>query len=811
MRVATDTQLLEVDPGEVASVRVEIVNTGKVIDGLTARIIGLPEESVRAEPALLPLFPDATGEVTLSVTVPATHPAGRHPLTVEVVSHGARLPSAFVDVDMQVAAHPAMSVAPKPRVIRSRRQGRFVLEVANEGNVALEVSLRATDTDRAVTAVFTPASLRVPAGSTAPVLLTVKGPRMWLGAEIDRVVAVELIATQADLLPPDTLGNAAEVSASNPETAAALGEPLRLQQETSVRLRQRPQLSRGLLTALILASIVALWAGAFLLGLNKVFAGDPSTKDAPASFFAASQTGIGAGAGGTGAAGAAGAAPAGALPKSGQVPVGIGSTISGTVTATSDHKGVGRILVEALRQTPKGLIVVSSAATQSDGSYTVAGLFPTEYLLRFTSAGFKTIWYPSASTQVGATPVAAIAQGATTGVNAVVTGDLASMSGTVDPGDTLTPITTTVAVRSLVGSAAATPLATTTTAPDGSYKLGSLPAPASYELTFTAPGYEPTTLVDTVSGGQQRLEPIVRLGVGNGQISGLVTSAGGGLGGVTVSTTVGGTALAITTPTTGAVGSFVLGALPTPATYVITFAREGYGAQTTVIDLTAGQSRANLAIALASGTGSVSGCVTLGSGCNPGEGGLGGATVRVGGAATTGSTGTPGTGADGSAGSGSSTGDSADGATASAADVPTTTTLTQGATGTFAVNGLTAPGSYTITVTLPGYQPASVPVTLSGTGPPPSIRITLTTQVGSIVGRVSDSSGPHPGATVTATDGKQNWTTTAAGTDGSYLLDGLQPGTYSVTTTATGKTQQTALVIVSAGKSSAQNLTLGNG
>ena len=267
-----------------------------------------------------------------------------------------------------------------------------------------------------------------------------------------------------------------------------------------------------------------------------------------------------------------GAAPAGALPKSGQVPVGIGSTISGTVTAQSDHKGVGRILVEALRQTPKGLIVVSSAATQADGSYTVAGLFPTEYLLRFTSAGFQTIWYPSATGQAGAASVRPLRKGPPP-ASTLSSPAIRRAWRAVDPGDTLTPVTTTVAVRSLVGSAAATPLATTTTAADGSYRLAGLPAPGSYELTFTAPGYQPTTLVDTVTGGQQRLEPTVRLAVGNGQISGLVTSGGGGLGGVTVSTTVGGTALSITTPTTGAVGSFVLGELPTPATYVITFAR----------------------------------------------------------------------------------------------------------------------------------------------------------------------------------------------------------------------------------------------
>src|SRR5207244_11716951 len=99
MRVASDTRQLDVDPGGTAAVVLEVVNTGAVIDGITARVIGLPDQLVTAQPALLPLFPDASGQLTLSLAVPQTHPAGRHALTVEVVSHGARLPSQFLDVD----------------------------------------------------------------------------------------------------------------------------------------------------------------------------------------------------------------------------------------------------------------------------------------------------------------------------------------------------------------------------------------------------------------------------------------------------------------------------------------------------------------------------------------------------------------------------------------------------------------------------------------------------------------------------------------------------------------------------------------
>ena len=199
MRAATDNRLLEVDPGATTSVVVDVVNTGAVIDGVTASVIGLAPEFVQTQPSLLPLFPATSGQLTVSLAVPPTHPAGRHQITVELVSHGAHLPAQYLDVDLDVSARPAMSMTPVPRVVRARRSGRFVLEVANTGNVPLDVTMQAVDVDRSIRATFTPPQLRVEPGSVAPVLLNVRGPRQFTGSEADRAVAVSATATRADL------------------------------------------------------------------------------------------------------------------------------------------------------------------------------------------------------------------------------------------------------------------------------------------------------------------------------------------------------------------------------------------------------------------------------------------------------------------------------------------------------------------------------------------------------------------------------------------------------------------------------------
>jgi hypothetical protein len=765
VQVSADTQLLEVEPGTRASVVVEVVNTGAVIDGVTARVIGLPEESVRSDPPLLPLFPEATGLLTLDLAVPSTYPAGRHPLTVEVMSHGAKVATQFIDLSLEVAPRPGMSMAATPRVVRARRQGKFVLQLVNTGNLPLAVQLRGVDVDRTVQARFTPEQLTLAAGATVAVLATIRGPRMLFGAEIERIVTVEATARRADQPGDDE----APV-------------PIESTHEIPLRLKQRPVVSRGPLTALILASIVALWALVFLFGLDHVFASDPMTKAVPASFFAA-----GTGSGGASdssispAALTTGGAPAGALPKNGQMPPGLGGSITGTVTAASDHEPVGRILVEALRQGANGPVVVSSAATQTDGTYTLAGLFPTGYYVRFSAAGYTPVYYPAAADQSSGQLVTATAQGTTDGVDAVITGLPASVSGSIDPGDSLTPVPTTVIARPLA-SASSAPAAKTVTAADGSYTLQNLPAPGTYELSFTATGYQTTTIVDTVSGGQQRLEPTVQLAVGVGQISGTVTDGTAPLGGVTVSTTVGGQALTLTTPTTGTVGVFVLGNLPTPATYVLTFTKAGYGAQTMVIDLTAGENRPGLTVPLASGTGSVTGTLVDSAGQ-----GLGGATVTVGGSTVVGGTG---------------------------ATAPSTTTLTSGLVGGFVVNGLTAPGSYTLTFTLAGYAPTTVPVTLSGTGAPAKLAVTLSTQLGQVKGQITGPGGiGYIGATITATDGVHTFTSTSTGASsglpqGGYVIAGLQPGTYTLTATAPSLSPQTALITITAGKTTTQSLAL---
>lgn len=723
LRVLSATDVVHVPPDGSGEVSLDVVNTGVVIDAISARVIGLPAEVTSITPAMLPLFPDASGQIVVRLDLPGTFPSGRHPVTVELTGQAPGGPVAHHDLDVVVGTWPQLSLAASPSAIRTYRKARYDVHVRNTGNVPLDVALHVGDGDRALQTTITPSTLTVAPGGLARAAVTALAPRRFLGSEQDRAL---------------------RVAASAPDVDESL----------ALVLKQRPMLSRGMLTALTLLAIIVVWAAIFLVGIAGVMGSDPLTKTVPASFFAAAQA-------------QDGAPPADALPRDGRLPAGVGATLAGAVTGATDGEGIGRITVDALRQGRDGLVVEGSTATQADGSFTLSGLFPGDYLLRFTAEGFDELWFPEAADDAGAEPVPARAQEVTEDLTAVLTGDPGQISGTVDVGEVTEPVTATVTARATWTAEDEEITAQAQTGTDGSYTLPDLPAPGTYELTVTAEGYAPTTITERITGGQHRFASDVRLGAASGAIAGMVDDGATPLGGVAVTTTVGDTEVAVGTPTIGAVGTFIVPGLPTPGTYVLTFTKDGYTPQTVVIDLSAGESRTDLSVSMAGGAGTVSGRVTDSDGA-----GLGAVDVTVGGAA----------------------------ATVSA------TTLTDGEVGAFTIAGLES-GSYTLTFSRDGYLPVTVPVDLTeGTADP--VAVTLRPAVGTIDGYVTSGGRGLAGAEIEATDGRQVWSTTTTDpprtesgrpATGYFQLGGLPEGSYTLSVRRDGEPVASALVTVSAG------------
>ena len=181
MRVTAGATLVDLDPGSSTAVELDIINTGPVIDGITARVIGLPEPQVSTKPPVLALFPEATGRLTVNLGVPAAFPAGRHPVTVEVHSRQDGIGPEYLDLDLLVPERAGFTIAVRPQVVRARRTARFVVTVANTGNTRLEVGLAATDPEKATTPAVTPQRVQLEPSRSADLLVEIRGPRMLFG------------------------------------------------------------------------------------------------------------------------------------------------------------------------------------------------------------------------------------------------------------------------------------------------------------------------------------------------------------------------------------------------------------------------------------------------------------------------------------------------------------------------------------------------------------------------------------------------------------------------------------------------------
>jgi len=750
MRVLLRDGTVTVTPGQPVVVTIEVTNTLSAIDGVSARVIGPEGVTCTSEPALLPLFPDTTGIVTMVVSFPTTLAAGPYQAEVQVFS--AVQPDQPGSVPLEVVILPKVGVelTVVPPVRAGRHRATFTVMCDNTGNTVLDVALAASDPNRAIRSKFQPPLLLVGPGESAASQYSIKARRHFLGGEISHAIKI--------------LGSAPD-----------------LEVEAQARFRQSPVIPRGVRTILVLGLILAAWACAFLFGLNKAFSSDPLTKAVPPSFYAAAKVSPGGNALGLIAGVSSDAAPAGAVPKQGVVE-GVGGTISGSVLAASTDQGIGRITIQAWRDSTTGPTVAASAATAADGTYSLIGLLPDDYRLEFSALGFNTLWYPATTSEAAATPVTVNAMGLTSAQTVTVTGMPGSITGTVNTG-TATPVPVTVSVLPELGTNSPKPPKVTTNS-SGQYFVPNLPTPGTYDLSFSANGYQPGSDVETLDGGDARIANTVVLTAAGAEIDGVVTNGTNPLGGVAITATANGQTTTSATPTTGAIGHFSLTNLASPATYVLTFTKAGFGTKTISVQLTPGQPDNSLTVALAAGTGTVSGlvsglpypCATCAVGPLPGV------TVTVNGGS---------------------------------APVTTQTLTAGGSTGDYLISGLATPGNYTLTFSGSGYTSETLSVALSAGGSESGANVTLPLSVGVISGTVYSNANNPPtllgGVTVTVSNGNpadvrttvtapsESHTPEPANPEANFAIPALPAGGYSVTFSLSGYTSQTLFINVPAG------------
>ena len=546
MRARLTTQQYSAFVGVPFEIIVQVQNDEQIIKEVHARPGFIPSEAYVSRPLVISLFPAETADIQLEITLPRETPAGLYQLPIEVSDENG--PIGTLTADIQVAPFDELSISVSPRVTAAGSKTSFVVTTTNRGNRPTGVSLTAADADRALKFTIEPRRAQLEGGQAVAFSVNAKGKRPFVGNAVPRAIQID-IATRSN---------------TTSET---------------VTFTQKPRLSRGLLTALLLLSIILIWALVFSAGFRSALAGQKPKKAVNSAWVT------------------------GAKPDPS---VSIGS-ISTKIVAASDGRPLARMIISA--ELVDKSRPATAASSDEDGVVTLSGLTTGIYKLTVSGDGYVDQTVSQTVRVVPSDEPIVLEQ------DIAMVGNPASIKGLTSGGDPA-PVST-VEARLMVNEVPSSEVITATSDATGLFAIENMPSPGRYRLTFTAVGFEPIQLFQEVAAGETVTMPTVKLQAGPGSVTGMVVDQNGiPLGGAAITATAGSDVIATVTPTSGAeVGKFVLSELRTPATYLMQISLEGYGTQTQTIKVGPGESVVlTTSIIMSKGTGVVRGAVTDESG-----------------------------------------------------------------------------------------------------------------------------------------------------------------------------------------------------
>ncbi|HTW07192.1 MAG TPA: carboxypeptidase regulatory-like domain-containing protein, partial [Acidimicrobiales bacterium] len=662
-------------PGQPFSLSIDISNTTELIDAVAVSVDGLPGSTVSTSPSELELFPNASGSVTVRVQLPKDFRAGKYSARVSASSRAtpAEVASCEFSLDVEPVTRAAVTIKPLTRT--GHRKSHFSIEVDNLGNTDLDVALDASDPERELRLSCAPARLVMGPGSSQYVRLGVRAPHKLFGSEKARqvrvganavpvrdgstlpAIALEARATYVQkpqvargvltvllltaivalwagimtfaltyVLSPAALAKSAPLSFfapvnSSPATggaahsppgvgaagaAGAAGTPAGFQPKNvapagaggtisgKVTSRFEPGgVARVTVVAMLVGAkhpttfsaatgadgtfqIVGLFPGSYKVqfyapGYNSVwYPGTASSGDASSVTVTAGAT-----------------------------PAPLALSISGKRGSIAGQVVTGEAPAPPVTVTAYvGGEYAGTVKTNTDGKYALSNLpTPATYTLSFLGRGFnqfeEQVFVDGGQRVVANAVQLAAARGEIAG--------LVTSSGVPVPGVNVVATANGNTFTSATASSGAV----------GAFSLPQLPTPATYLLTFSAPGFGTRTEAIYLGPGAEERQLQVGLVGGTGTVSGSVTNRGGqGLGGVSV--TVGGTVASASTQTLtggGQVGYYTLAGLPTPGYYAFTFSKPGYASQTIGVKLKSDSGARSVNVTLAPTIGSLAGTV----------------------------------------------------------------------------------------------------------------------------------------------------------------------------------------------------------
>jgi Carboxypeptidase regulatory-like domain len=748
MRVDVQPRSSLIQPGRALPITVTVTNTGDLIGGYTVRVLGADPSWVRLDTERLSLFPGTSQTVLVQLIIPDGLAAGERRISVQVRELTPPNAIAVEEVELQVPAAPSVQLQLDPVTAYGGRRASFGAVISNRGNTVLTGRLGGADAEEKLRFGFAPEAIWLAPGEHRIVELTTRARRPLTGAPMVRVFTVHLDQHRDD--PAD------------PAPAGQGGQPAEPPVLATGTFLQRPWLSRGPISLVGLLAAVTVFAIVITVALARLVGQSAADRDLALQVAQARNATANTGT----------------------------AAMSGTVRLLTSGTPVPGVAVEAFSSSDVAN-PIATTATNPAGGFILPNLAEGSYKLRFRGAGFVELWYPAAATDADASTIALqpgqlhqnldVRLG---GIPATISGSVAGddlsgatvyleLPGAAPPNSADVPGTSEAIVRTVpVGS-------------DGLFEIAGVPSPSVYDLVVTKTGYANDVQRVDLGGGEHRTGVNLRLRKGDGLITGQVNGPTGGLGGATITATSGGTVARTVSLTQDHPGSFTLLSLPTPASFTVVVSKPGYASQTLTVTLAAGQKLTGVAVSLGASAGSLSGRVRLLPSGNPGSG----VTVTV----TNG--------------------------------VLTVQTVTQstGDVGSWAIGGLALPSTYTVTFTRPDLAAQTVSISLDQFGAitPGSqgalitadgIEISMNSATAVVRGTVSQRTGAAGDSGVvkagevqiSLVSGTSSFAVTSASRPdnrlGQFEIDGVPPGTYTLSVNRRGTRPTSSIITLSAGQ-----------
>ncbi len=541
--------LLRVGAGSASAVPITVTNTASESRELLVLAVGVDQAWLPGPVRTRVLAPGESEQVSIRIAPTAGTLPAEYPLAVTVQSvvpatgRASGAATGLGETSIVVNPRAQLSVDASPEQARLVRSQRIRVTLRNAGS--------------------TPATVDLEGSATKGLLVRLAKRQVTVPPGGEERIRGRLVATR-----PRRIGgpitHSWNVVASTPEIV----------RQVRGSAQQRALLGSGLMKAVAVVAVVAIWVAAVLVLVPQVTEKFGKDKEVAESADGGSGGADGSGDGGSGDGSGSGGS-------------GGGGKVKVTQAKSSASPGGVQVNGTVAADKPAGVTVTLKGISLVDGEAQTAENFGE---------------------------VADTAQ--------------LSSSGKTSPASFLLQLPQQRSVKKRRPACSAVAQCSAVTTDDGTWSIPDVEAPGYYLVTFAKPGYESQRFVIDAATFDPT-EPLeIEMLPGDGGLSGLVRGPSGKpLGGATVTVSDGTSTITTSTASRGRVGRWEVSGLETPASYLVEVSSFGLGTESRLVDLgpsEEGTADMRLQAGIAVLRGKIAGKVSDGS-----VEGLGGVTVSV--------------------------------------------------------------------------------------------------------------------------------------------------------------------------------------